>query len=157
MSCTFLYVHSVLFLFLFVIVIFISSFIITLIIIIFSYVLLSCCLFGSELLAKPVHMFPTNQPIDQPTYHASVAARFAVQEGLEIAHLHPLSVLKRCVPKTHAFAFGLRLRSKTRCFKTRVLGRRLPNGKPQERLRFRVLHVKTLAFNKRIVIVFFAI
>ena len=31
-----------------------------------------------------------------------------------------LSVLKRCVPKTLAFAFGLRLRSKTRCFKTRV-------------------------------------
>ena len=47
-----------------------------------------------------------------------------------------LSVLKRCVPKTLAFAFGLRLRSKTRCFKTRVLGRRLPTGKPQERLRF---------------------
>ena len=44
-----------------------------------------------------------------------------------------LSVLKRCVPKTLAFAFGLRLRSKTRCFKTRVLGRRLANGKPQER------------------------
>ena len=50
-----------------------------------------------------------------------------------------LGVLKRCVPKTLAFAFGLRLRSKTRCFKTRVLGRRLPNGKPQERLRFRGL------------------
>ena len=33
-----------------------------------------------------------------------------------------LSVLKRCVPKTLAFVFGLRLRSKTRCFKTRVLG-----------------------------------
>ena len=32
-----------------------------------------------------------------------------------------LSVLKRCVPKTLAFAFGLRMRSKTRCFKTRVL------------------------------------
>ena len=62
---------------------------------------------------------------------------------------HPnyhLSVLKRCVPKTLAFAFGLRLRSKTRCFKTRVLGRRLPNGKPQERLRFRDLRSKTLAF-----------
>ena len=44
-----------------------------------------------------------------------------------------LSVLKRCVPKTLAFVFGLRLRSKTRCFKTRVLGRRLPNGKPQGR------------------------
>ena len=43
----------------------------------------------------------------------------------------PLSVLKRCVPKTLAFAFGLRLRSKTRCLKTRVLGRRLPNGKPK--------------------------
>ena len=42
-----------------------------------------------------------------------------------------LSVLKRCVPKTPAFAFGLRLCSKTRCFKTRVLGRRLPNWKPQ--------------------------
>ena len=64
-----------------------------------------------------------------------------------------LSVLKRCVPKTLAFAFGLRLRSKTRCFKTRVLGRRLPNGKPQERLRFRDLRSKTLAFKKRIAIV----
>ena len=67
---------------------------------------------------------------------------------------HELSVLKRCVPKTLAFAFGLRLRSKTRCFKTRVLGRRLPNGKPQERLRFRALRSKTLAFKKRIAIVF---
>ena len=57
-----------------------------------------------------------------------------------------LSVLKRCVPKTLAFAFGLRLRSTTRCFKTRVLRRRLPNGKPQERLRFRALRSKTLAF-----------
>ena len=34
---------------------------------------------------------------------------------------HSLSVLKRCVPKTLAFAFGLRLRCKMRCFKTRVL------------------------------------
>ena len=64
-----------------------------------------------------------------------------------------LSVLKRCVPKTLAFAFGLRLRSKKRRFKTRVLGRRLPNGKPQERLRFRDLRSKTLAFKKRIAIV----
>ena len=64
-----------------------------------------------------------------------------------------LSVLKRCVPKMLAFAFCLRLRSKTRCFKTRVLGRRLPNGKPQERLRFRALRRKTLAFKKRIAIV----
>ena len=64
------------------------------------------------------------------------------------------SVLKRCVPKTLAFAFGLRLRSKTRCFKTRVLGRRLPNGKPQEGLRFRDLCCKTLAFKKRIAIIF---
>ena len=63
-----------------------------------------------------------------------------------------LSVLKRCVPKTLAFAFGLRLRSKTRRFRTRVLGRRLPNGKPQERLRFRALRSKTLAFKKRIAI-----
>ena len=66
-----------------------------------------------------------------------------------------LSVLKRCVPKRLALAFGLRLRSKTRCFKTRVLGKRLPNGKPQERLRFRALRGKTLAFKKSIVIVFF--
>ena len=65
-----------------------------------------------------------------------------------------LSVLKRCVPKTLAFAFGPRLRSKTRCFKTRVLGRRLPNGKPQEWLRFRALLSKTLAFKKRIAIIF---
>ena len=69
-------------------------------------------------------------------------------------HLHYLSVLKRCVPKTLAFAFGLRLRSKMRCFKTRVLGRRLSNGKPQERLRFRALRSKTLAFKKRIAISF---
>ena len=70
----------------------------------------------------------------------------------------PLSVLKRCVPKTLAFAFGLRLRSKTRCFKTRVLGRRLPTGKPQERLRFRDSRSKTLAFKKkRIAIIFLAI
>ena len=59
-----------------------------------------------------------------------------------------LGVLKRSIPKTLAFAFGLRLRSKTRCFKTRVLGRRLPNGKPQERLRFRALRSKTLALKK---------
>ena len=65
-----------------------------------------------------------------------------------------LSVLKRCVPKTLAFVFGLRLHSKARCFKTRVLGRRLPNGKPQERLRFRALRGKTPAFEKRIAIVF---
>ena len=65
-----------------------------------------------------------------------------------------LSVLKRCVPKTLAFAFSLRLRSKTRCFKTRVLGRRLPNGKPQQRLRFRDLRSKTIAFKKRIAIAF---
>ena len=64
-----------------------------------------------------------------------------------------LSVLRRCVPKTLAFAFGLRLRSRTRCFKTRVLRRRLPNGKPQERLRFRALRSKTLAFKKRIAII----
>ena len=31
-----------------------------------------------------------------------------------------LSVLKRCVPKTLAFAFGLRLRSKTRCLRQEV-------------------------------------
>ena len=68
-----------------------------------------------------------------------------------------LSVLKRDVPKTLAFAFGLRLRSKTRCFKTRFLGRRLPNGKPQERLRFRALRSKTLAFKKSIAIISFAI
>ena len=65
-----------------------------------------------------------------------------------------LSVLKRCVPQTLAFAFGLRLRSKTRCFKMRVLGRRLPNRKPQERLRFRDLCSKTLAFKKRNAIAF---
>ena len=41
-----------------------------------------------------------------------------------------------------------------RCFKTRVLGRRLPNGKPQERLRFRALRSKTLAFKERIAIIF---
>ena len=59
-----------------------------------------------------------------------------------------LSVLKCCVLKTLAFAFGLRLRSKTRCFKTRVLGRRFPNGKPQERLRFRALRSKMQGVQK---------
>ena len=68
-----------------------------------------------------------------------------------------LSVLKRCVPKTLAFAFGPRLRSKTRCFRTRVLGRRLPNGKPQERLLFRALRSQTLAFKKALRYIFFAI
>ena len=64
-----------------------------------------------------------------------------------------LSVLKRCVPKTLAFAFGLRLRSKTLCFRTRVLGRRLPNGKPQERLRFKALRSQMLASKRRIAII----
>ena len=68
-------------------------------------------------------------------------------------HTSHLSVLKRFVPKTLAFAFGLRLRSKTRCFKTRVLGRKLPNGKPQERLRFRDLRSITLSVQKHIAIV----
>ena len=72
----------------------------------------------------------------------------------KISKSRHLSVLKRCVPKTLAFAFGLRLRSKTRCFKTRVLGRRSPNGKPQERLRFRALRSKTLAFKNCIAIFF---
>ena len=57
-----------------------------------------------------------------------------------------LSVLRRSVPKTLAFAFGSRLRSKRQRSKTRALRRRLPNGKPQERLRFRDLRAKTLAF-----------
>ena len=75
------------------------------------------------------------------------------QRGAAPLEPHILSVLKRCVLKTLAFAFGLRLRSKTRCFETRVLGRRLPNGKPQKRLRFRALRSKTLAFKKRIAII----
>ena len=33
-----------------------------------------------------------------------------------------------------------------------ILGRRLPNGKPQQRLRFRDLRGKTLAFKKRMAI-----
>ena len=49
------------------------------------------------------------------------------QVGMSNNVADDLSVLKRCVPKTLAFAFGLRLRSKTLRFKTRVLGRRLPN------------------------------
>ena len=73
---------------------------------------------------------------------------FLHENAFLLRKMHGLSVLKRCVPKTLAFAFGLRLRSKTRCFKMRVLGRRLPNGKPQERLRFRALRSKTLAFKK---------
>ena len=56
---------------------------------------------------------------------------FVVFPCLERVNGFALSVLKRCVPKTLAFAFGLRLRSKTRCFKTRVLGRRLPMESPK--------------------------
>ena len=42
-------------------------------------------------------------------------------------HIHRRgSVLKGSVPKTLAFAFGSRLRSKTQRSKTRVLERRLP-------------------------------
>ena len=41
---------------------------------------------------------------------------------------------------------------KTQRSKTHVVGRRLLNGKPQERLRFRDLHGKTLASKKRIAI-----
>ena len=48
-----------------------------------------------------------------------------------------------------AFAFGLRLRSKTQRSKTQSFGGRLPNGKPQVRLRFRELRGKTLAFQNR--------
>ena len=44
---------------------------------------------------------------------------------------YTLSVLKRNVPKTLAFAFGLRLRSKMQRSKTRVLMRRAPNGRPE--------------------------
>ena len=65
---------------------------------------------------------------------------------------YSLSVLKRSVPKALAFAFGLRLHSKTQHSKTRVLGRRFPSGTPQESLRFRDLRGKTLAFKKRIAI-----
>ena len=67
----------------------------------------------------------------------------------EVPPSQRLSVLKRSVPKTLAFAFGSRLRSKTRRSKTRVSWRRLPNGKPQERLRFRDLRSKMLAFKKK--------
>ena len=68
-----------------------------------------------------------------------------------------LSVLKRSVPKMPVFAFGSHLRSQIQRSKTRVLGRRLPNGKPQKRLRFRDLRSKTLAFKKRIAIVSFVL
>ena len=73
--------------------------------------------------------------------------RFTFSQGIPPP---PPSVLKRCVPKTLAFVFGLRLRPKMLCFKTRVLGRTLPNGKTQESLRLRVLRSKTLASKKRI-------
>ena len=63
------------------------------------------------------------------------------------------SVLERGVPKTLAFAFGWCLRSKTRRSKTRVSGRRVPNGNPPQRLQFRDLRGKTLGFKKRIVII----
>ena len=52
---------------------------------------------------------------------------FLFHSGSLENHVCYLSVLKRCVPKTLAFAFGLRLRSKTRCFKTRgFLALKLP-------------------------------
>ena len=88
-----------------------------------------------------------------PQRRVSTVVVYTFSFLLEKMRWGPLSVLKPCVPKTLAFAFGLRLRSKTRCFKTRVLGRRLANGKPQERLRFRALRSKTLAFKKRIAII----
>ena len=68
-----------------------------------------------------------------------------------------LSVLKRSVPKTLAFAFGSRLRSRTQRSKARVLGRRLPNGKPHERLQFRDLRGKTLAFTKKRIAIIFCV
>ena len=64
-----------------------------------------------------------------------------------------LCVLKHRVPKTLAFASGLRLRSETRHSETRVLGRRVPNGKSQKRLRFRDLGDETLAFKNRIAVI----
>ena len=59
-----------------------------------------------------------------------------------------LSVQKHSVPEMLAFAFASRLRSKMGIF-----GRRLRNGKPQERLRFRDLRGKTQAFKKHIAII----
>ena len=80
--------------------------------------------------------------------------RFWCAQTMEKACLaHRLCVLKRSVPKTLAFVFGLRLRSKTQRSKTRVVRRRLPNGKPHERLRFWDLCGQTPAFKKRIAII----
>ena len=91
---------------------------------------------------RPCELAPTQRLLQKERRHTS-----ALESKAEFP--------KTLVPKTLAFAFALRLRSKTRCFKTRVLGgRRLPNGKPQERLRFRDLRSNTLAFKKRIAIAF---
>ena len=52
-----------------------------------------------------------------------------------------------------AFLKRLRLRSVRACVLKRSVLNRLPNGKPQERLRFRDLRGKPLAFKKRIAII----
>ena len=52
--------------------------------------------------------------------------------------------------KMLAFAFSLRLRSKTRRSETRVEGRRAPNGGPKEVHDLWALQGKTLAFKKRV-------
>ena len=75
------------------------------------------------------YWFPPPPPKKKKQHKQTIWADFLWTECPGFKKLLPsdgLSVLKRCVPKTLAFAFGLRLRSKTRCFKTRVLGRRLP-------------------------------
>ena len=59
-----------------------------------------------------------------------------------------LSVLKLSVPRMLAFVLVSRLRPKTQRSKTPVVVRRLLDGKPQQRLRFRDLRGKTLAFKK---------
>ena len=56
-------------------------------------------------------------------------------------------------PKTLAFAFALCLPCKSQRSKTHVLRRRVPNGKPQKRLRFRAMCGKMLGFKKRIAII----
>ena len=102
-------------------------------------------------------LFPT-VPRPLPILQTNYCTRNSRKNAIALRPLRAIAshelLHERCVPKTLAFAFGLRLRSKTWCFKTRVLGRRLPNGKPQERLRFRALRSKTLAFKKRIAIIF---
>ena len=74
---------------------------------------------------------PGNSPAKSSQFYTTKTPDNFLQRGWA-KPFYKLSVLERSVPKTLAFAFGSRLRSKTQRSKTRVLERRFHNGKPQE-------------------------